>query len=187
MTRYSWKVLFGGAGGVGKTTFLHRFMHDEFLPDTQMTVGVQFNTTEMNKGEHEIGLSLWDLGGQERFRFIQEIYMEGAHAAAIFFDMSRIGTIGQVKNWVEMIREHAGENLPIVLVGTKNDLVENMDRKRIEAIAKQTVNDLGLISFTITSSKTGINVEEFMDYLVDILLLESRSRDNSINRDFSRP
>ena len=33
------KILVGGAGGVGKTTILHRYLHDSFINDTSMTIG----------------------------------------------------------------------------------------------------------------------------------------------------
>ncbi|MBD3187426.1 GTP-binding protein, partial [Candidatus Bathyarchaeota archaeon] len=72
---YTWKLIVGGMGGVGKTTFLHRYIHDKFISDTKLTVGCQFHSTVVNRHGKQIGLIIWDLGGQQRFRFIQDKYI----------------------------------------------------------------------------------------------------------------
>ncbi|MBD3186263.1 GTP-binding protein [Candidatus Bathyarchaeota archaeon] len=180
---HSFKLIFGGAGGVGKSTLLHSFMYNEFIPDMKLTIGVQFNTTMLNRNGRTIGLSLWDLGGQERFRFIQTMYLENAHAGFIFFDMSRLGTLGQVGSWIDMYREYADPALPIILVGTKLDLVPSNQQAGIHGMANRVVQDYGLVGYTATSSKMNLNVNEVITYMVDVLVyrqyveLTSNSKD----------
>ncbi|NMC05010.1 MAG: GTP-binding protein [Candidatus Lokiarchaeota archaeon] len=166
----SFKMVFGGSGGVGKTTLLQRFMYNEFNPATPLTVGVAFNTCQIERQGRNIGLALWDLGGQERFRFIQSIYMEKSNAAFVAFDMSNLGTIGQVPDWVNMIRQYNDPSIPIVLVGTKMDLVSNEELENIHAIANQLVVDYGLYCYGPTSSLLKLNVDEIIYYMVDLLL-----------------
>jgi small GTP-binding protein len=166
----NWKFVFGGEGGVGKTTLLQRFMYNEFNPATPLTVGVAFNTCMFERQGRNVGLALWDLGGQERFRFIQSIYMEKSNAAFVVFEMSNIGTLGQVPDWVSMIRKYNDPNIPIVLVGTKMDLVPNDELENIHAIANQYVVDNGLYCYGPTSSKLKLNVDEIIYYMVDLLL-----------------
>ncbi|MHA1682176.1 MAG: Rab family GTPase [Promethearchaeota archaeon] len=171
LPNYSFKIAFGGAGGVGKTTLLHQFMHNEFIPDMQLTIGVQFNSIIVNRNGMRVGLSLWDLGGQERFRFVQSMYMEGANAGFVFFDMSRLATLGQVGSWIEMFRENTYDELPIILVGTKIDLIPDLPQQQgIHGMANRVVNDYGLLGYTATSSKSLINVHEVMYYIVDLLI-----------------
>jgi small GTP-binding protein len=166
----TWKMVFGGEGGVGKTTLLQRFMYNDFNPATELTVGVAFNTCQIERQGRNVGLALWDLGGQERFRFIQSIYMEKSNAAFVAFDMSNIGTVGQVPDWVNMIRQYNDPNIPIVLVGTKMDLVANEELENIHAIANQLVVDYGLYCYGPTSSKLKLNVDEIIYYMIDLLL-----------------
>ncbi|MFX0098484.1 MAG: Rab family GTPase [Candidatus Hodarchaeota archaeon] len=167
---YSWKLVFGGAGGAGKTTLIQRFLSDEFSPDTKMTVGVQFHTGNLRFKEKRFLLMLWDLGGQEKFRFIQDQYIQGSVGGFVFFDMSRLGTLQQVENWVKMFRKNLPPTAPIVLVGSKLDLIKDEERADIDALANQYVEDLGLTGYTQTSSKTGTNVYEAVTYVVDLLL-----------------
>ncbi|NMC06091.1 MAG: GTP-binding protein, partial [Candidatus Lokiarchaeota archaeon] len=121
---YIWKIVVAGTGGVGKTTLLHRYIHHTFLEDSKLTVGVQFHTQELVRQGMRVNMVLWDLGGQKRFRFIQGDYIKGASAAFILFDMADPLTLENARDeWISMIRRFTTASIPIVLVGTKMDLV----------------------------------------------------------------
>ncbi|MFX0100033.1 MAG: Rab family GTPase [Candidatus Hodarchaeota archaeon] len=171
-TQFTWKIVTGGAGGVGKTTFLHKYLTGEFLPDTKLTVGVQFHSQVIERFENRVGLVLWDLGGQERFRFVQGRYIKGAVAALVFFDLSRYATLTQVPNWVEMIRENSSPLIPIILIGNKADLVDDEEIELASENAREIVKKLELTAYLSTSAKSGKNVVETIEYLVDNLLFE---------------
>jgi len=174
---YIIKIVIGGAGGVGKTTLLHRYLHGEFLPDTSLTIGIQFHTKELMRNGQKIVLSLWDLGGQDRFRFLQPTYCKGAQAGIVFFDMSFPGTIRQVKEWVDLFRNNTIGNIPIVLGGTKLDCVDKDVIESIYLEARETVEDLGMLCFIPTSSKTGMNVQELISNIIDsVLALSARPK-----------
>ena len=72
--------------------------------------------------------------------------------------------------WVELVRMY-NSNLPIILIGTKYDLVVP------ESIDDDTSNLLlakfDLIASIKTSSKTGKNIEEVFDLLINILLTKT--------------
>nr|MDO8088185.1 Rab family GTPase [Candidatus Sigynarchaeum springense]MDO8116040.1 Rab family GTPase [Candidatus Sigynarchaeota archaeon] len=166
---YIWKVIVGGQGGVGKTTILYRFIHNEFLEDTKLTVGVQFHTQALERQDRKISLVLWDLGGQERFRFIQPEYVKGAVGCFVCFDMSRFMTLESTREWIDMFRQSA-PNAPIVIVGTKLDLIDEKEQQNVMNAANQLVAETGCLAFIPTSSKLGINVNETVYYMVDTLL-----------------
>lgn len=166
---FIWKLVVGGQGGVGKTTILYRFIHNEFLEDTKLTVGVQFHTQTLERQNRKISLVLWDLGGQDRFRFIQPEYVKGAVGAFICFDLSRYMTLEAAREWISMFRQNA-PNAPIVLVGTKLDLVDENERESIFEAANAMVRENGLVAFVPTSAKLGINVNETIYFMVDTLL-----------------
>nr|MDO8109308.1 Rab family GTPase [Candidatus Sigynarchaeota archaeon] len=170
---FTFKIVVGGAGGVGKTTLLLRYLKNVFKTDTALTVGVGFHTKELERNGHKIALALWDLGGQDRFRFLQPSYCAGARAGIIFFDMARLGTLSQVKEWATMFRKHTSSSLPIFLGGTKLDTIDPELVDGINAIAKETVEKLGLIGYMTTSSKSGTNVEEIINNLADMLVSQA--------------
>ena len=101
---YSWKIILGGQGGVGKTTLLLRYLENRFVEDTKITIGVKFFLKKVNREDTDVALLLWDLGGQKQFRFVQGRYMKGASAALVFFDAHRLKTLSQVPNWARIAK-----------------------------------------------------------------------------------
>ncbi len=171
---YLFKIVIGGQGAVGKTTLLHRYLNGTFLQHSGMTIGVAFHAKQFSlEGvQKKVKLSLWDLGGQERFRFLQANYSKGAKAAVVFFDMTRIGTMMQVREWVDMFRSHAGADIPIILGGTKLDLVPPEQVEDVNHLARETVSELGLDCCIPTSSKTGENVDLIFQSITDTLIVQ---------------
>lgn len=171
---YLFKIVVGGAGAVGKTTLLYRYLNGKFLQNSTMTIGVAFQSKEVHlEGlQKKVKLAIWDLGGQERFRFLQANYSAGAKAAIVFFDMTRPDTIGQVKEWVSMFRAHASPNIPIVLGGTKVDLVHPIHLEEVNRIARETALALDLACYLPTSSVTGENIDSIFQYIIDMLLVQ---------------
>ena len=168
---YVWKIIIAGKGGVGKTTLLHRYLHEEFIENLGMTIGVQIHSSNIIRQNKKISLVFWDLGGQERFRFIQGEYVRGGAAAMVFFDMSNPQGFPQVREWVEMIRKYTFSAIPTILIGAKLDLVTDVEESsEIHERAAKLVQDLYLVCYTPTSSKWGINVHETMNFMVDLLI-----------------
>jgi small GTP-binding protein len=167
---FLWKIAIGGAGGVGKTTFMLRYLTEKFISTTGMTVGVQFHSHNLEQDGKHIGMVFWDLGGQERFRFIQSSYIKGSVAAILFFDTARISTVFELEEWITMVRKYALPDAPIMLVGTKTDIIDDNLRQYAITEGKRLIDEHGLESLVLTSSKTGENIKESVSRLVDTLL-----------------
>jgi small GTP-binding protein len=171
---YIWKIVIGGAGGVGKTSLLHRYIHNEFKEDMKMTIGCQFHNQQLERQNKHISMVMWDLGGQERFRFVQGDYIRGAAGAFVLFDLSDHSTFENVATeWVPLIRANANPNIPIVLVGSKMDLVDEPTYQAMQAEAQRLVEQHNLAAFTTVSSKWNVNVNETILYMVDFLIWQS--------------
>ncbi len=171
MGDFTWKILVGGDGGVGKTTILHRFLHNEFISDMKMTIGVQFHTQTFERQGKQINLIIWDLGGQDRFRPFLKNYCKGGHGAFALFDMSRMSSLTNIYDWITMFRSVVPQ-IPIVLVGTKTDLVDENQQSMITELADEIVKKHSLKAFIMTSAKVDYNVTETIHYLVDWLIYE---------------
>jgi len=160
MSSFKLKVLLTGAAAVGKTSLVQRFIKNRFAANYKLTVGVDILTKDVEFRPTEIAtLSIWDIGGQQRFEFIRSTFYKGAAGALLVFDLTREQTYTETRKWLTEIRQFAGENIPFVLIGNKVDLIEDVgmviDRKEAEAFAKKE----GSI-YIETSAKTGIHVDE---------------------------
>lgn len=165
------KIIVAGEGGVGKTTFLHRYVEEKFIPDTKLTVGVQFFLKEIKIDRRAYKLQLWDLGGEIQFRSILQYYLNGAYGALLMFDLTRMTTLNRIEEWVKMIRDE-DPNLPILLLGTKLDLGEKIsvdDIYPLELRDKYNLDD-----YLKVSSKTGIKINEPFDILTRRILKQER-------------
>ncbi|TFG25741.1 MAG: GTP-binding protein [Promethearchaeota archaeon] len=161
------KILTAGEGGVGKTTLLHRYVEGKFSADTKMTIGVEFFLKEVEIDGKQCTLQLWDFGGQERFRFLLESYVLGAKGALLMFDLTRPMTLENLQQWVTICRK-GDPNLPILFVGTKLDLVN--DIMVDDEYALSFKDQFDLFDFLKISSKSGENVSEAFGILTRKIL-----------------
>jgi len=122
----TFKICIFGDGGVGKTTLLRRYVSGEFILDTKVTVGVDIAVKEVEIEGSLIRLQIWDFGGEERFRFLLPAYGRGSSGGIFMFDITRLSTLDNVDEWLEVFRkEQLGTfKAPLVIVGGKSDLIE---------------------------------------------------------------
>ena len=163
--KFLFKVCLLGDGGVGKTTLLRRFIENKFYIDAKLTIGVDILNKTLNFGEDiECRLSIWDFGGQERFRSFQDGFIMGAHGALILFDLTAMkSAIWRIENWVKMARK-ADPSMPLILIGAKSDLEDRIIVSDDEAL--DIKEKYHFIDYLKTSAKSGLNVDKAFEELV---------------------
>ncbi|MCK4778622.1 MAG: GTP-binding protein [Candidatus Lokiarchaeota archaeon] len=161
------KILTAGEGGVGKTTLLHRYVEGKFSAETKMTIGVEFFLKETQIDSNHCTLQLWDFGGQERFRFLLESYVLGAKGALLMFDLTRLMSLENLQQWITIVRK-GDPNLPVLFVGTKLDLTDEIQID--DDYAMSFLNEFNLIDYIKISSKTGENVGTVFEMLTRTIL-----------------
>ena len=160
MSSFKLKVLLTGAAAVGKTSLVQRFIKNRFQANYKLTVGVDILTKDVMFRENEVAtLSIWDIGGQQRFEFIRSTFYKGAAGALLVFDLTREQTYTETRKWLTEIRQFAGENIPFVLIGNKSDLLEDVGEVIDRSEARAYAENEGSI-YVETSAKTGENVDE---------------------------
>lgn len=166
MSDYILKICLLGEAKVGKTTLVYRFIENKFRTDFRSTLGVNLLKKTVKIGDATVVTQIWDLGGQEPFKKLRKLYLEGAEGALLLFDVTNQQSFIKLGEWISSFREVHG-NKPIVLIGNKMDLKENIiiDQSQAERYANE--NNMSLV---LTSAKTGENVEEsFVDLLKRII------------------
>lgn len=106
----------------------------------------------------KITLSLWDVGGQERYNFFKTDFYKGTAAVGLVFDLTRPDTFENIENYIMDMRERSG-NIPIFLVGNKYDLKETIGETILYEKIIRKVNKHNLIGYIRTSALTNKNVE----------------------------
>ncbi|MGC9779702.1 MAG: GTP-binding protein [Candidatus Heimdallarchaeota archaeon] len=166
------KVSIAGIGGVGKTTLCQRAMGtilDDYFDNYKITIGVQFFTHNVNTDMGEIVLSVWDLAGQPQFQQIMNRFLTGSKGIILAYDSTIIDSYFSLHySWIPLIKEHCVKDVPILLISTKNDLLDHreVDPDQVkEFINSKEEHGLNIIGFLETSSKSNINVRETFESL----------------------
>jgi small GTP-binding protein len=159
-------VIFGDAGS-GKTTLTKRFKTNFFISDSQMTIGVDFETRIFEVDGNKVKLMIWDFGGEERFRFMLPEYINGTMGGILMYDITNYPSLVHIDDWLSVINGKK-ERFPLVLLGGKADLDINREISFKEG--KKIAKARGFSGFTECSSKTGENVEKSFKKLTRMML-----------------
>lgn len=153
---YLFKIVLIGDSGVGKSNLLSRFTHDEFNLESKSTIGVEFATKSIQTDGKTIKAQIWDTAGQERYRAITSAYYRKAVGALIVYDISKYITFENVERWLKEMRDHADNDIVIMLVGNKCDLRHLRAVPTEEAAEFAKKHDLAFIE---TSALDSTNVD----------------------------
>ncbi|KZC09647.1 Ras-related protein Rab-26 [Dufourea novaeangliae] len=172
------KVMLLGDSGVGKTCLLTRFRDGRFLSGNYITtVGIDFRNKVVVVDDTSVKLQIWDTAGQERFRSVTHAYYRDAHALLLLYDVTNKTSYDNIRAWLSEIREHANEDVVIMLLGNKSDcgterVVKREDGERLAQEYK--------VPFMETSAKTGLNVElAFLAVARDLKAKKSNDPDDT--------
>ena len=175
-----------GDASVGKTSFTKRYCYNIFNPSESLSIGVDFHVKTINLHGKKIKLQFWDIGNEERFRFLLPTYCLGANAALLVYDVFNPHTLDNIIEWVKIVRKKAG-NIPFGMVGMFMDGKKNRVISREHAI--NMVKTLDLDFYGEISIKTGQNLEKMFQVLTEILLekLEKPSMLIAVERFYINP
>ncbi|MFX0022050.1 MAG: Rab family GTPase [Candidatus Hermodarchaeota archaeon] len=164
---YILKIVLLGEANVGKTSLVYRFIENKFRENYKSTLGVNLLKKDMNvEGYGDVSAQIWDLGGQESFKSLRSLYLEGANGAFVVYDMTSNKTFEKLGEWIQSFRDARG-NAPMILIGNKSDLEKQIKISESESSKYANMNNMGMI---ITSAKTGQNVEQaFIELTKQIL------------------
>jgi len=171
---YTFKILLLGDASVGKTSFTKRYCYNIFNPSERLTIGVDFHVKTIELNNKKIKLQLWDVGGEERFRFLLPTYCLGANAAFLLYDITRPSTLDNISEWITIVRQKGGP-IPIMLVGSKLDL-EKTQRQVQREYGIQIAEKNDMASFAEMSAKDNINVDDAFKVLTELTLDRTGNR-----------
>ncbi len=172
---YNFKILLLGAAAVGKTSLVQRFVHNKFEQSYLMTIGMEPSEKFVKLKDNTIvALSIWDLAGQDRFRFIRHTFFKGAKAALLVFDLTRNATLTDIKKWHNEFTSNCGKDAPTILIGNKVDLIDELDVS--DEQCQNIANMINCRTFIKTSALTGEHVQEAFESLAQFLVDKSMKR-----------
>ncbi len=162
---------------VGKTSFIKRYVKDEFEENMFQTCGIDsFSKSITLENGEEINLLFYDTAGQEQYRAISFNLIKGTDGIFLVYDITDRQSFVDINRWIESILDIKGEDFPIILIGNKIDLKE----KRVvsEEEGKKLADD-NRYAFIETSCKDGTNIEESVKILIPKILEYKKEQKNN--------
>ncbi|CAA6672953.1 unnamed protein product [Spirodela intermedia] len=166
-----------GDGAVGKTCMLISYTSNTFPMDYVPTVFDNFSANVIVNGS-TVNLGIWDTAGQEDYNRLRPLSYRGADVFLLAFSLvSRPSYENISKKWVHELRHYA-PSVPVVLVGTKQDLRDDeqflVDHPGATPITTAQGEELrrliGAAAYIECSAKTQQNVKAVFDAAIRVVL-----------------
>ncbi len=121
------KVSIMGLPGVGKSTLIKMLTGQKVPSDYIPTIALDFGDAQI--GEYKV--SLWDLGGQDQFRFMWDSFLPGTNTILLVTDSS-MENVQKTKELVEKYSNFNGTKL--LIIANKQDLPGALSPSEVESI-----------------------------------------------------
>ena len=153
------KVVFLGDSGVGKTCIIHWFAHGKFNDSSNPTLGAMFISKAVKYPEHNktIKYQVWDTAGQEKYRSLATMYYQDAGAAVLVYSITNKESFNGIVYWMSELKKNAPENIKILIVANKSDLV---DQEVVSLEEGKEFAEKNNATFQMTSAKDGTGIEK---------------------------
>ena len=174
------KLIVVGDSGTGKSCLLHRFIEDTFSDDQTQTIGVEFGAKVVQLIGKRVKLQIWDTAGQERYKSVTRSYYRGAVAALIVYDITNRSSFDHVTNWINDVRQLAGKDVVVMLIGNKSDLANSDKRMVPHNEASLFAQENNLLHFE-TSAASGELVSDAFLKVAKTALMKSGGGEEEIN------
>ena len=177
------KVVLLGDSGVGKTSIAQRFALNKFNPNNISSHGAGFisRLLEIPELQTSVTFRIWDTAGQERYQSMASLYYQDAAAALLVYDVTNKKSFEGVKRWVKQLKEKGREDVLIVLLGNKMDLV---GEEEVDMLEVQEFADEIKAKVVAVSAKGNINIESaFSNIAIDLYKRETLISDEVTNND----
>ncbi|XP_039371227.1 GTP-binding protein Di-Ras1 isoform X2 [Mauremys reevesii] len=174
-----YRVVVFGAGGVGKSSLVLRFVKGTFR-DTYIPTIEDTYRQVISCDKSVCTLQITDTTGSHQFPAMQRLSISKGHAFILVFSVTSKQSLEELKPIYQQILQIKGsvDTIPVMLVGNKCDETQReVETKEGEAVAKEWK-----CAFMETSAKMNYNVKELFQ---ELLNLEKR-RNMSLNIDGKR-
>ncbi|MFX0105994.1 MAG: Rab family GTPase [Candidatus Hodarchaeota archaeon] len=166
---YQFKIIIVGDPNVGKTSLILRYTDNAFRRNYVPTLGVMVSDKIFKIEDSVIQLTLWDIGGQQKFDRMREAFYRGSDAVFLVFDLTQPESFNNIPKWfsdvVEQLKNRSKELIGFI-IGNKSDLADQ--RKIKSEMANQLASQLEL-GFIETSALLGENVDDAFSTIANLL------------------
>lgn len=165
------RVVAFGRSGVGKSQILNQYADIGFHAEHTPTIEELYQCEKCFQGRF-VSLKLLDTQGLESYKLLRELYISGAEAFLIAYNIADPTSLKGLDQLIEQIKSNKFPSHPnAVLVGTHQDLLTKQSSQSAAQIKEMVKQGTKLahqykIPHILTSAKTGSNINLIFEQLV---------------------
>jgi len=167
---YQFKIIIVGDPNVGKTSLILRYTDNAFRRNYVPTLGVMVSDKIFKIEDSIVQLTLWDIGGQQKFQTMRNQFYRGSDAVFLVFDLTRVESFNNIPKWFSDVSQQLkdrSEEIMGFIIGNKKDLIDKI--QVTEDMERLIANKLEL-GFIETSALLGENVDYAFSTIANLLL-----------------
>ena len=172
-TRGDIKIIVVGNSGTGKTSFCGVWTKKEFKDTYKATVMTDFTHKIFQYKGFSYKVQLWDIGGQDKNVHATKVLTRDALGCLVMCDCKDQKSLEETLKWKKAIESNSkfkdGKDLPMYLVQNKIDLLTEEELKDETKIKEFAIKN-NFISYTRTSAKMKIGIEETMESFLGLII-----------------
>ena len=161
---------------VGKTSLIYSCATRNGVPLSFPLIWDNYQVPMTVEGKQVI-LSLWDTAGPDDYDRLRPLSYPNTDIFLVCFSLVQPQSYENVfKKWYPELKYHC-PNTPILLVGTKQDIVNTSMQLRVENSAPLTkedglslCEDIGAVKYIECSAKTGIGLDDVFNEAVRVVV-----------------
>jgi small GTP-binding protein len=150
-----YKVIAIGGTGVGKTSIVQRYFTRDFQQPKQ-TIGAGYIKCVVPLVNGPVTLNVWDTAGQERFQSLIPLYLRGADACVLVFDLTDTDPIDSLDKLYNYVQSNLDSSVFVVVCGNKLDLLVGSE----EPASVAAWADSKQVLYFTTSALNGQGIDE---------------------------
>ncbi|KAI8428965.1 hypothetical protein MSG28_007564 [Choristoneura fumiferana] len=163
-----YRVVVFGAGGVGKSSLVLRFVKGTFRESYIPTIEDTYRQV-ISSNKTICTLQITDTTGSHQFPAMQRLSISKGHAFILVYSVSSRQSLEELKPIWQTIKEIKGAelpNIPVMLAANKCD--ESPEIREVSASEGQAQAQMWGVSFMETSAKTNHNVTQLFQELLNM-------------------
>ena len=173
------KIILLGDSGVGKSCIINRYINDVYNPDLESTLNSNASTKLLKKNRVPYLLTLWDTTGQEKYRAITNLFINGANIVILVYSINSLSSFQGLDYWYKSaVEKLEGDNFVLAVVGSKSDLIKEEEEIVSEAEAKKFAKEKNALFKLVSSKEDPDGINNLFESLLDELIKNNYLTEN---------
>ena len=160
------KIILLGDSAVGKTSIIKRFNENTFNADEASSVTMSHVDQIVNINNKKYKLNIWDTIGQEQYRSISKLFLNGTKIAILVYSIENKKSFESLNYWFSICKDEFGDDIILGVCGNKID--RYLDQEVPSEEGRNFANDKNALFVEVSAKEDKIFIKKFFLSLVEM-------------------